>query len=96
MALPLAPIAALALRYGTVALASYALARSVEPGRRDQRIEDALDDIPEGVTARRGRGTERDQVNATGRFRRVIRLGKNGPGVALDVTSLARIRLRKV
>lgn len=95
MALPLAPlvpIASLALRYGTVALAGYVLARSVERGRRDQRVEDALDELPEGLTARR----ETDQINATHRFRRTVRLGATGPGVELDATSLTRIRFRKV
>ncbi|WP_432448263.1 hypothetical protein [Aliiroseovarius marinus] len=92
MALPLAPIAAVALRYGTVAVATYALARSVERGRRDQRAEDALDDAPEGLTARR----EREQVNTTARMRRVIRLGENGPGFEIDAVSLTRIRFRKV
>ncbi|MCI2399990.1 hypothetical protein [Aliiroseovarius subalbicans] len=92
MALPLAPIAAVALRYGTVAVATYAVARSVERGRRDQRAEDALDDTPEGLTARR----ESDALNATHRFRRVIRLGANGPGVEIDATTLTRIRFRKV
>ena len=96
MALPLAPIATplvtTALRYGAVALAGYAIARSVEKGRRDQRAEDALDDVPEGLTARR----EREQVNATHRFRRVFRLGPMGPGVEIDATTLTRIRFRKV
>ena len=36
MALPLAPVAAFALRYGTVALATYAVARQVERGRRGE------------------------------------------------------------
>ncbi|WP_424943715.1 hypothetical protein [Aliiroseovarius crassostreae] len=96
MALPLAPIAAVALRYGTVAVATYAIARKMERGRRDQRAEDALDDVPEGLTARRGNGHERNQVNATGRMRRVFRLGTNGPGVEIDAISLTRIRFRKV
>ncbi|MDA5095027.1 hypothetical protein O2N63_13135 [Aliiroseovarius sp. KMU-50] len=100
MALPLAPIAAVALRYGTVAVATYAIARSVERGRRDQRAEDALDDVPEGLTAHRGRdaGVDADaeQVNATGRIRRVIRFGKNGPGLEIDAVSLTRIRVRKL
>lgn len=92
MPLPLAPITALALRYGTVALAGYAIARSVELARRDQRAEDALDDVPEGLAARR----ETEQVNATGRFRRVIRLGSAGPGVEIDATALGRLRFRRV
>ncbi|UWP89058.1 hypothetical protein [Aliiroseovarius crassostreae] len=104
MALPLAPIAVVALRYGAVAVATYAVARSVERGRRDQRAEDALDDVPEGLTLRRGLGPERgpergpecDQVNATGRLRRVFRLGENGPGIEIDAVSLTRLRFRKV
>ncbi len=92
MALPLAPVAAIALRYGTVAIATYALARRVDNGRRDQRAEDALDDIEEGVTLRRETG----QMNTTGRFRRVIRLRPDGPGVEIDFTSISRISIRKV
>ena len=92
MPLPLAPITVFAMRYGTVALASYALARSVERGRRDQRAEDACDDLPEGLTTRR----DGEQVNATGRFKRVVRFGTNGPGFEIDATALGRVRLRRV
>lgn len=92
MPLPLAPITVIALRYGTVALASYAFARRVDRGRRDQRAEDALDELPEGLTARR----EAEQVHATGRLKRVIRLGAGGPGVEIDASALGRLRFRKV
>ncbi|RME18016.1 MAG: hypothetical protein D6801_02190 [Alphaproteobacteria bacterium] len=92
MPLPIAPLAAFALRYGTIALASYAIARRVEAGRRDQRAEDALDDLPEGMTLRR----EPRQANVTGRLRRVVRLGEGGPGLEIDASALGRIRLRKV
>lgn len=92
MPLPLTPIAGLALRYGAVAVASYAVARRVEQGRRDQRAEDALDQLDEGVTLRR----DGDQINATGRFRRVVRIGQDGPGLELDVTGLTRIRITRV
>lgn len=94
MALPLAPIAGVALRYGAVALAAYALTRRAGPGRVDQRAEDAMDDLPEGFTAHRPR--DRDQVNASGRVRRVIRLGAAGPGVEIDLSTLTRIRFRRV
>lgn len=92
MPLPLAPIAAFALRYGTVALASYAIARRIETGRRDQRAEDAHDDLPEGMTLR----SETEQLNVTGRLKRVIRLGATGPGLELDATAFGRFRFRKV
>lgn len=92
MPLPLTPIAGLALRYGAVAVATYAVARRMDRGRFDQRAEDALDTVEEGVTLRR----EGEQLNATGRFRRVIRLGQDGPGVELDITGLTRIRVKRV
>lgn len=92
MPLPLAPIAGIALRYGTVALATYAVTRKVSNGRRDQRAEDALDDLEEGLSLRREAG----QTSSTGRFKRKIRLGENGPGVEIDITALGRIKIRKL
>jgi len=92
MPLPFAPIAGLAVRYGAVAAASYAVARSVERGRRDQRAEDAHDDLDEGLSLRCAPG----QTNATGRFRRVVRIGRTGPGLEIDVSVLGRVRIRRV
>lgn len=92
MPLPIAPIAGLALRYGAVAVATYAVARRLDRGCYDQRAQDALDELDEGVTLRR----DGDQVDATGRFRRVIRVGHDGPGVEVDITGLTRIKLRRV
>jgi len=92
MPLPIAPIAGLALRYGAVAVATYAVTRQLERGRLDQRAEDALDELDEGVTLRR----DAEQVNATARFRRVIRVGDTGPGVEIDITGLTRIRFKRV
>ncbi|MEL6690139.1 MAG: hypothetical protein AAFP28_07455 [Pseudomonadota bacterium] len=90
MALPLAPIAGVALRYGAVALATYAAARSIPKLRRDQRVEDSLDTVEEGVEMRR----DPEQVNATGRYRRVLRVGRRA--VEIDATALARVRIRSV
>jgi hypothetical protein len=92
MPLPLAPIAGIALRYGTVALATYAMTRKVSRGRRDQRAEDALDELEDGLSMRRDAG----QANTTARFRRKIRLGNDGPGVEIDITALGRIIIRKL
>ncbi len=90
MPLPLAPIAGFALRYGAVALATYAFARKARPGSYDQRTEDAMADTPEGVTLRRdGR-----DIRSTGKFRRTIRLGANGPAVEVEATTLTRLRIR--
>lgn len=93
MPVPLAPIAAVAARYGAIALAGYVIARQLEHGRTDQRAEDALDDLPEGVTAHRPR--DRDQWNIGARVRRVVRLGAAGPGLEIDASLLGRIRFRR-
>ena len=92
MALPLAPIATVALRYGAVALTTYAATRAIPKLRRDQPTEDALDDVEEGLATRR----DGQQVNATARFRRTLRLGTSGPGLEIDATALTRIRIRKI
>ena len=92
MALPLAPIAGLALRYGAVAIATYAIARNSGLARRDQRSEDAMDEVHDGLHLRQ----DADQMNANGRFRRIVRLGSTGPGVEIDATVLARIRIRRL
>jgi hypothetical protein len=88
----LAPIAAVALRYGAVALAGYAIARQVDPGRRCQHAEDAHDRLDEGVTLRRAPG----QANTTARIRRVLRLGEGGPGLEIDASALGRLRIKRV
>lgn len=92
MPLPLAPIAGIALRYGTVALATYAVSRKIARGRRDQRAEDALDALDEGLSLRHDAG----QTNTTVRFRRTIRFGANGPGVEIDVSAFGRFKIRKL
>ncbi|MEE9389098.1 MAG: hypothetical protein V3U96_10860 [Paracoccaceae bacterium] len=92
MPLPLAPIAGVALRYGVVAIATYAVTRRIERGFHDQRGEDAMDDINEGASLRRTNG----QLNGTTRFKRTIRLGAQGPGIEIDATALGRIKIRKI
>ncbi len=92
MALPLVPIAGIALRYGAVAIAGYAIARTVQKAPRDMRAEEAMDDVNEGLSMRRETGA----VHGSGRFRRVVRLGKDGPGIEIDATSLARVTFRRV
>ncbi len=95
MPLPLAPVAGIALKYGAVALAAWgaqrALRAAVAPGRTDQRAEDALDDLPEGLTAHAPR--DRDQQNAGLRLRRRLRIA--GRDWDLDAGMIARFRLRR-
>lgn len=92
MPLPLAPIAGLALRYGAVAVAAYGVSRALRNGRIDQRAEDALDDMDEGLAVHRPK--DRGQTNATARYRRVIRWGR--AGIEIDAAALARFRIRRV
>ena len=92
MPLALAQIAGIALRYGIVAVAAYAVTRRIERGHFDQRADEAMDDVNEGLSVRR----DAEQLNGTGRIRRVIRFGRSGKGVEFDLTALGRIRIRKV
>lgn len=92
MALPIAPIALVALRYGAVALTAYAVARAASPGAHDQRAEDAMDDLPEGLVVNQ----EPHRIHAGGRFRRTIRIGSTGPGIEIDAAGLGRVRWRRV
>jgi N-acyl-D-aspartate/D-glutamate deacylase len=89
MALQFAPIAGIALRYGAVALATYAATRAIAPGRLSQPVEDEMDATPEGISLRREEG----QVNGTARWARVIRAGKSGPGLRFDATVLGRFKV---
>lgn len=98
MPLPLAPLLPIALRLGAVATTTWAVTRMVRarshPGRTDQRAEDALDDLGEGLSLHHpaDRADER-QTNASARVRRVIRF--RGKVWELDAGLMARLRLRQ-
>jgi hypothetical protein len=99
MPLPLAPLLPLALRLGAIATAGYAVTRWVRArthvGRTDQRAEDALDDLGEGLAVHRPADRATDlQTNASARLRRVIRF--RGRTWELDAGALTRIRLRQI
>jgi hypothetical protein len=98
MPLPLAPLLPLALRLGAVATTSYAVTRWVRarthPGRTDQRTEDVLDELGEGLSLHRPADRAEDrQTNASARVRRVIRF--RGKVWELDAGLMARLRLRQ-
>ena len=98
MPLPLAPILPIALRLGAVAATGIAASRWLRrrsfPGRTDQRAEDALDDLGEGVSLHRPADRAGDsQTNASARWRRVIRF--RGREYELDAGLVARLRLRE-
>ncbi len=96
MPLPVLPVARLALRYGVPALVTWAATRAtlraIDAGRTDQAAEDALDAVPDGITAHRLR--DAPQSNATLRLRRVLRW--EGGGVEIDAAALGRLRVRRL
>lgn len=97
MPLPLAPLLPVMLRIGVVATTTIALTRlvgSAHPGRTDQRAEDALDELGEGLAVHRPADRAEDrQTNASARLRRVIRF--RGRAYEVDAGLMARFRLRE-
>ena len=98
MPLPPAPPLPVVVRLGLVATTSYAVTRWVRSrthvGRTDQRAEDALDDLGEGLAVHRPQDRAEDrQTNASARLRRIIRF--RGKTWELDAGAMARIRLRQ-
>lgn len=94
MPVPLIPIAGVVAKYGAVALAAWAVTRQVERGRTDQRAEDAMDDLPDGMTAHHAR--DRGQANATAKWRRVVRFGDGGPAFEIAAAAMGRFSVRRV
>lgn len=96
-AVALTPVALWAVRAGAAALAVWAarraLAATAAPGRTDQRAEEALDDLGEGLAAHAPADRE-GQRNAAWRLRRVLRWP--GGGVEVDLAAVARMRLRRL
>lgn len=100
-----ARVVPVALRFGAFAAAAYAAWRvgraasaTTQTGRVDQRTEDALDTLDDGVTIHKSRvlGDTDDnrQTNASARFRRQVRIA--GQTVEIDASAIARLRLRRL
>lgn len=92
MPLPLVPIAIYAVTLGTAAFSARRFVQRIEPGRRDQRAEDALDEVQEGVTVRR----DPEQASATARLKRVIRFSDDGSAYEVDAAFFGRVKFKKV
>ncbi|MCE6961135.1 hypothetical protein LAZ40_19070 [Cereibacter sphaeroides] len=102
MPLPLAPLAVIALRTGAIAGAVWLVRRAVARqslaiGRTDQRAEDALEDLHDGLAIHRpldraAHGVR--QTNAAGRMRRTVLW--QGGGVEIDAAWLGRLRIRRL
>jgi hypothetical protein len=99
MPLPLAPLLPWAVRLGLMTAAGYAVQRLVaarsHPGRTDQRAEDALDDLGEGLALHHPADrADAQQTNASARLRRVIRF--RGAAYEIDASLLARWRVQRL
>ena len=103
MPIPLAPIALFALRGTAVAAAVWAVRRGLRglanEGRTDQRLEDAFDDLEDGVTTNAADiygedGLAARQSNSAARLRRVIRW--RGKEMEVDAAFLTRLRIRQL
>ncbi len=101
MPLPLAPIASIALRNGALALAGLAVARvlarkktsGADPQGNPAAPPAGLDDLAEGIGfAVTDAG---DGLALRGRWRRVLRLGRHGPGLEIDLAGFGRMKIRK-
>lgn len=100
MALPAfaAPLAVRLLAAGAVlAVAAAARARRAPA---DVARDDALDRVEEGVAARTETAAEPGgavrQTTLAGKWRRVVRLGRRGPGLSFEGVVVARGRVRPV
>ena len=98
MPLPLAPLIPLAMRLGLVTAAGYAAKRLFSarsfPGRTDQRVEDAFDDLGEGIAIHRPKDSTARQTNTAARLKRTLSFGKRR--VEVDAALITRFRIRKV
>ena len=102
MPLPLAP---LLLRIGALAVAGYGVARWISArsgdGRREQRAEDALDDLDEGLlthspkAAMRGEAAPGETVQRNASFRLRRSIGFRGRVWEIDAGLIARLRLKE-
>jgi hypothetical protein len=98
MPIVLAPLLPFAIRLGAIAAAGFAAKRFVAGrtvvGRTDQRAEDAMDNLAQGLAVHRpGDLPEDRQTNAAARVVRVIRIG--GRTIEVDAAFMGRFRIRR-
>ncbi len=86
MPLPLVPVAIA----GGIVAGIWAAGRNAQPGRTDQRAEDALDDAPEGL-ALHAPADLAGQRNLAWRLTRRVRIGARAWTVDLGLIARARV-----
>lgn len=89
------PLAWNALRIGAVAAMAIYAARQRSSEPKHAQREQVLDDLPDGFSAHSHRAEAERGLHATGRFRRVFRVGPQGAGVEIEASGLGRFRMRR-
>lgn len=95
-----APIAVAPLAFKLIQLGGAAAIGAYVASRRgdaplDAGREDALDAVPEGALFETRSRTGEARADAAGRWRRIVRLGRDGPGLEVDLAAMGRLRLRR-
>ena len=92
-----APFLPFALRLGAIAAVGYVAQRLIlrhgVPGRTDQRAEESLDDLEDGLAFHRPADAA-GQRNTSVRLRRTFTLGTRR--FEVDASAIARLRLREI
>ena len=89
----LSPLTWRLLRIGAVAAVAVYASRKGAP--KNAGHEQVLDDLPEGLATHTHRAEAERGMHAAGRFRRVLRLGPQGPAMEIEAAGLGRVRLRR-
>ncbi len=93
--LALSPMTWRVLRIGAFAAMAVYASRQHASQPKDAEHDRTLDDVPEGLATHTHRSEAERGMHATGRFRRVLRLGPRGPAVEIEAAGLGRVRLRR-
>jgi len=93
----LAPVAWKVAQFGAVAaVAWYAAHKRRASGPREIWREHVLNDTEEGLETDFSRTSDEARAGAAFRWKRGVRLGADGPGVEIDLSGLARLKLRRL
>ena len=88
------PLTAQLVAVGAAALV--AVAMRARRARSSVVRDDVLDEVEEGVAVRSERVDSARQTTVEARSRRILRWGRSGPGVEIDLSAAVRGRVRPV
>ncbi|MGM0583145.1 MAG: hypothetical protein ACQEUZ_00615 [Pseudomonadota bacterium] len=85
-----------ALGAASAALVWQAARRARWSEARPAGIEDALDGLDHGLAVGWSRDAHRTRGDVRGAWRGILRFGDHGPGLAVDFSGLARLRVARL